>query len=167
MLADQVTFCVIVLGLRTRTRVKVTSSAQLCYKLLGHIIDEKLVTPELAICISRVAIRTLRHSPRMRTLGRVSSSVGRRLHLSLRAFHALLGGGLLVFERGGGGLNTLLDPQKCTFNLGAEGGGGGSGRARKLRHAFQIITKRFNDPHSAININNAQYIVYKTPDPLG
>ena len=45
-----------------------------------------------------------------------------RLQLSLRAFHALLGGGLLAFEWGGGGLNTLLDSRKCTFNLGAGGG---------------------------------------------
>ena len=44
--------------------------------------------------------------------------------LGLRAFHALLGGGILAFEWGGGVLNTLLDPQKCTLNLGAEGGGG-------------------------------------------
>ena len=33
---------------------------------------------------------------------------------------------MLAFERGGGGRNTLLDPRKCTFNLGD--GGGGSGR---------------------------------------
>ena len=32
-------------------------------------------------------------------------------------FHALLRGGTLAFEWGGGGVNTLLDPQKGTFNL--------------------------------------------------
>ena len=50
----------------------------------------------------------------------------------LRDFHALLGGGLLAFEWGGGGLNTLLNSRQCTFNLGARGG---LRRARKLGHA--------------------------------
>ena len=44
-----------------------------------------------------------------------------RLRLSLWAFHVLLGMGLLAFEWGGGGLNTLFDPWKCTFTLGAGG----------------------------------------------
>ena len=48
---------------------------------------------------------------------------------------------------------------ECSFNLGA---GWGLTGARKLNHALQIITKRFNDPHSATAINNAQHIVHKT-----
>ena len=57
------------------------------------------------------------------------------------------GGGLiLAFERGGAGWNTLRDPQKCTYNLGAFFWGGGVKRARKLNNALQIITRRFNDP---------------------
>ena len=55
-----------------------------------------------------------------------------RLRPGLRAFHALLGGGLLTFEWGGGGLNTLLHSRKCTFKLGARGG---LKRARKFGHA--------------------------------
>ena len=50
-----------------------------------------------------------------------------RLRLGLRAFHALLGGGLLAFELGGGDLDTLLGRRKCTFSLGAGEGGGGLG----------------------------------------
>ena len=38
--------------------------------------------------------------------------------LSLQAFHILLGRGLFALEWGGGGMNTLLNPQKRTFNLG-------------------------------------------------
>ena len=39
---------------------------------------------------------------------------------------------ILAFERGGRGRNTLLDPRKCTFNLGVGGGGGlgGQGSSR-------------------------------------
>ena len=88
-----------------------------------------------------------------------------RLGLSLRAFHSLLGGGLLAFKCGGCGLNTLLDARKCTFSLGALGGGGGlggQGSSVKLSHTLQIFTRRFNDPHSAIGINNAQHIIHKT-----
>ena len=73
MLLDQVRFCVAGLGLCTRIGAKLTSGAQLCYWLLGHVIAENLVTLQLATCICQVAIR---HSPQMRTLGRVSSSVG-------------------------------------------------------------------------------------------
>ena len=40
-----------------------------------------------------------------------------RLRLSLLAFHALLG----ILEWAGGGMNTPLDPGKCTFNLGSSG----------------------------------------------
>ena len=50
-----------------------------------------------------------------------------------------LGGGFLAFAWGGGGLNTLLDARKRTFNLGAEE----LKRARKLSHTLQIITRRF------------------------
>ena len=42
------------------------------------------------------------------------------------------------------------------------GGGGGLRRARKLGHAFHIITGCFNDPHSTVNINTTEHIVYKT-----
>ena len=64
-----------------------------------------------------------------------------RLHLGLRAFHTLL-------------VNTLPDPRKCIFNSGARwGGGGGGSGAWKLSHALQIITRRFNHPHSAISMN--------------
>ena len=42
------------LGLCTRIWVKLTSGAQLRYKLLDQVIDEKLVTLQLAGCISRV-----------------------------------------------------------------------------------------------------------------
>ena len=71
-----------------------------------------------------------------------------------RAFHSLLGGGLLAFKWGGGGLNTLLDESApSTWVLG---------RARKLSHTLQIFTRRFNYPRSANSINNAQYIVHKT-----
>ena len=59
------------------------------------------------------------------------------------------------------GLNTLLDSRKCTFNLGA-GGGGGLRRARKLSRALHIISGRLNDPHSTISINNAKHVVHKT-----
>ena len=82
-----------------------------------------------------------------------------RLGRSLWASHSLLGRGLLAFEWGGGGLNILLDARKCTFNLDAAGG---LRRARQLSHTLQIFTTRFNNLHSAININNAQHIVHKT-----
>ena len=49
--------------------VKLTSGT-----LLAQVIDEKLATLQPAKCICWVAI--LRHSGRMRTLGRVSSCVG-------------------------------------------------------------------------------------------
>ena len=82
-----------------------------------------------------------------------------RLRVGLQAFHTLLRGGILAFEWGGGGLNSLLDPRKCTFNLGARGG---LTRAKKLGHPLQTIIGQLNDPHSAISINNAQHIVDNT-----
>ena len=58
-LVDQVRFCVARLGLCTKIGVKLTSGAQLCYYRLGRVIDEKLVTLQLAKCIYWVAIRHL------------------------------------------------------------------------------------------------------------
>ena len=55
-------------------------------------------------------------------------------------------------------MNTLIDPQKCTFNLGA----GEFRRARKLICALQLITRRLNDRQSALSINNAQHKIDKT-----
>ena len=63
-----------------------------------------------------------------------------------------IGGGILAFKRGGGGRNTLLDPRKCTFNLGVWGGGG-IRRARKLKNTLQIITRWFNDPLQSVEQN--------------
>ena len=82
-----------------------------------------------------------------------------RLRLDLRAFYALLGGGIFAFEWGGGGLKTLLSLTSCTLNLGARCG---RRRARKLSHPLQIVTGHLNDPHGAICIHNIQHIVDKT-----
>ena len=81
-----------------------------------------------------------------------------RLRPSLRAFHALLRRGLLAFEWGGGGLNTLLDRPQCTFNLGA---GRGIRRARKLGYALHIITGSLHDART-ISINDAHHMVNET-----
>ena len=112
-LVDEVRFCIIGLGLCTRIDVPLTSHAQLSYELLGQLIDKLLVTLQLATCISRVAIRHLAPLSMDEDLGKGVLLYGRsghaRLRLSLRAFHALLGGGLLAFEWGGAGLNTLLN----------------------------------------------------------
>ena len=94
-------------------------TAQLCYWLLGQVIDEKLVTLQLARCISWVAIRHLAPLSTDEDLGTgvlLCGSGHGRLWPGLQAFHALLGGGHLAFEWGGGGLNTLLGCQKCTLN---------------------------------------------------
>ena len=73
---DGVTFCVSGLGLCTRIGVQMISHAELSYQLLGQLIDELLFTLQLAGCILGVTIRHLRHSPRMRIIGRVSSMGG-------------------------------------------------------------------------------------------
>ena len=57
MLVDEVTFCISGLGLCKRTGAQLTSHAQLSYQLLGELIDELLVTLQLARCIFGVAIR--------------------------------------------------------------------------------------------------------------
>ena len=54
-----------------------------------------------------------------------------RLHLGLWAFQALFGGGILAFEQGVGGLNTLFKLRKCTFNL--SGGKGGAPKGKKAK----------------------------------
>ena len=122
-LVDQVRFCVTGLGLCTTIGVKLTSGAQLWNYLLAHVINEKLVTLQLARCICWVAIRHFAPLSTDEDLGTgvllLGGSVHGRLRPGLRAFHALLGGGLLAFEWGGGGLNTVLLSRKCTFNLGA------------------------------------------------
>ena len=55
-LLDQDRFCVTGLGLRTKTGVKLASGEQPRYKLIGQLIDETLVTLQLARCIFGVAI---------------------------------------------------------------------------------------------------------------
>ena len=50
-LAGEVTFCVIGLGVCTRTSVQPTSHAQLSYQLLGQLIREQLVMLQQARCI--------------------------------------------------------------------------------------------------------------------
>ena len=45
------------LGLHTKSSVKLTSGAHLHDKLLGQVIDEKLVIFQLARCVSPVVIR--------------------------------------------------------------------------------------------------------------
>ena len=40
--------------------------------------------------------------------------------------------------------------------------GRGLTRARKLVQALHIITRRLNNPHGAISINDADHIVHKT-----
>ena len=101
-----------------------TSHAQLTYQLLGQIIDELVVTLQLAGCIFGVAIRHLAPLSKDEDVGAGVLLCGRsghgRLRLGLWAFHALLGGGILAFEWGG--MNTLVNRQKCTFNLGAREG---------------------------------------------
>ena len=87
--------------------------------------------PPGAKCISRVAIRHFAPLSTDDDLGMGVLLCGNghgKLRLSLWAFHALLGGGLLAFERGGGGLNTLFDARKGTFILGAVGGGAQEGK---------------------------------------
>ena len=80
----------------------------------------------MARCISWVAIRHLAPLSTDEDLGTgvlLCGSGHGRLQPGLRAFHTLLGGGLLAVEWGAGGLNTLLGCRKCTFNLGAWGEG--------------------------------------------
>ena len=72
--------------------------------------------------------------------------------------------------------NTLKNPPQSIFK--GEGGsktphaigffinpppcwGWGAQEGKEAQSALQIITRWFNDPHSAININNAQHIVDK------
>ena len=145
-----------------------TSHTQLNYQLLGRLTDELLMTPRLAKCIFGVAIWHLAPLSMDEDLGTSVLVHGRsdhgRLRLGLRGFHALLGRGILAFEWGGGGVNTLLNPRKCTFNLRA---GVGLRRARKLSDTLQSITRRFHDPHAAININNAKHTTDKNLDSLG
>ena len=109
-LVDEVGFCVARLGLCTRIGVKPTSHAQLRYYLLGQLIDEKLVTLQLARCISQVAIQHLAPLSTDEDLGTGVLVCGRtghgRLRLGLQAFPALLG----ILDWDGGGVNTLLDP---------------------------------------------------------
>ena len=77
MLADEVIFCIIGLELCAKTGVQLTSHTQLNYQPLGWLIDEPLVTLQLAGYASLGSqFGTLRHPPRMGTLGWVSSSVG-------------------------------------------------------------------------------------------
>ena len=59
--------------------------------------------------------------------------------VTMRSGNLKIGSGILAFERGGGGRNTLLDPQKVHLQLGVFLGGG-LRRARKLTDALQIIT---------------------------
>ena len=116
---------------------------------------------QLAGCISRVAIRHLAPLSTDEDLETgvllCGSGHGR---LRLRAFHALLGGGLLAFEWRGVAQTLSSIPESAPSTWVPRGGG--LKTAKKLTHALQIITGWFNDPHSAININNAQRIVHKT-----
>ena len=76
-------------------------------------------------------------------------SRGKLSNRSTAILTALLGGGLLAFEWGGGGNFHLGARERLT-------------RARKLGHALHIITGRLSDPHSAISINNIEHIVHRT-----
>ena len=55
-LVDEVSFCGAGLGLCTRTDVQLTSHTQLSYELLDQLINELLVTMQLAKCIFGVGI---------------------------------------------------------------------------------------------------------------
>ena len=67
-----------------------------------------------------------------------------------------IGGG--AGSRVGWTLSSISKNAPLTWVLG----GGGQRRAKKLSQPLQIITRRLNDPHSVISINNAQHIVVKT-----
>ena len=133
---DEVSRCIGGLGLCTRTSVPLTSLRQINYQLLGHLIDEVLVTLQLARCIFEGAIwhlAPLSTDEALQTGVLLFGTSGHgRLRPRLWAFRALLGGGILAFERGGGGLNTLMSLRKCTLNLGA----GGTQEGKEAQSAF-------------------------------
>ena len=159
---DEVSHRIGGLGLCTRTCVQLISRVQLNYQLLGQLIDELLVTLQLAGCISGVAschLASLSTDADLRmgvlTCGKIGHG---RLRLGHRAFHALLGGGVLAFERGGWPEHS---PQSPKVHLACKGGGGAKGQGSSFTPSKSSL-----DPHSAISINNAQHS-RQNLDPLG
>ena len=90
-------------------------------RLQGQLIDELLVMLQLARCIFGVAIKHLAPLSMDEDLPTCGTRRHGWLPLGLLAFLASLKGGILAFEHGRVGLNTLVGLGTCTLNLGVRG----------------------------------------------